>query len=240
MISQSTNILSAGIDATTFFVFALVFGIWALLAYSKRVSAKKNNHNVWAAQVSALQALELSIDKPDNTQVTTKLEAGEVFIGSCTAALLEYKKGDRNYQGINQGLSFKVTKNIRYNVGGSKGKITSDPDYMAPVDQGKAVFTNQRIIYIGQEFTRQFDLGKILDYEIAPNGFNFILSLSNAEKRSGLQTIDTMQIWPGLLFAVAHEYNDSGLKGAKTQITTTLEQFKNAEPGVSPETKAAI
>jgi hypothetical protein len=49
-----------------------------------------------------------------------------------------------------------------------------------------------------------------------------------------------MQIWPGLLYAVAHEYQASGLKGAKAQISTTLEQFKSAEPGVSPETKASI
>ena len=71
------------------------------------------------------------------------------------------------------------------------------------LDTGKAIFTNQRVIFVGPNHNREWELDKLLDLQIGDNGYEVTAAVSNRNKTSALAADASTGITPGIAFAMA-------------------------------------
>jgi len=147
----------------------------------------------------------------------------EALFDVTNVELLEFKSTGSSYSGGHAGISFPLFGRIRGNVGGSQGQITRNPEALLAVDTGTVKVTSERIIFIGEREARVFELDKILDYELGPNGLWVKLAMSNKTKREGFQHMALDQITLGMTFGVANAWSNDG-KDAAVQYAKNLAQ----------------
>jgi len=119
--------------------------------------------------------------------------------------LTEYQSTGSSYSGGSAGVSFPLFGRVRGNVGGQSGSITRNPEELMVVDQGQAIFTNQRIVFSGSKFVRDWDLKNAVNLEPGPNGINVKIAVTNRDRTSGLQSFDMNAFGPG--YAAAYVFN---------------------------------
>ncbi len=88
-----------------------------------------------------------------------------VFTG---VSLLELRTEKRSYRGTSHGLSIRVAKGVYYRPGMHSGNITETAEVWKPLDmQGEMVITNQRVVYAGTRYSREFPFAKLLSWRLA-------------------------------------------------------------------------
>jgi hypothetical protein len=175
-------------------------GIWI---YTKRNKAIKFLEGL-DQQAATLEALAKGELAPSNLGIA--LSKGETTI--CVLqnmALTEYQSTGSSYSGGSVGVSFPLFGRVRGNVGGQSGSITKNPEELMVVDQGQAIFTNQRIVFSGAKFVRDWDLKNAVNLEPGPNGINVKIAVTNRDRTSGLQSFDINAFGPG--YAAAYVFN---------------------------------
>ena len=100
-------------------------------------------------------------------------------------SLIEPRRGPGHYQGGYQGFSFKVTKGIRYHVGGSRGTFVQGDERPTPIDDGTITITTQRVIFQGMKQAREWAFAKLLGMQHDPKLPWTALQVSNRQKVSG-------------------------------------------------------
>jgi hypothetical protein len=118
--------------------------------------------------------------------------------------LREYKSPGRESSGGFGGASVRLTDRISVG-GGYKGQSRAKPEEVTVLDTGKAIFTNQRVLFVGPNHNREWDLNKLLDLQIDDNGYEVTAAVSNRNKTSALAADASLGITPGILFAMAVE-----------------------------------
>lgn len=179
---------------------------------------KKKKETEKAALLSIADRLEaISKDlKPIEASGGLALKAGEdVYFESQPVGLIEYRSSGSTYSGMNQSVSVPIVKGVRYSVGSSQGSITRNPEQLTQIDTGKAIFTNKRIIFVGPNNTREWDLSKLVDMTAGPNGQTISISVSNRQKTSGLSSIGRENITPGFYASIIQQLHSEGLVAAK-------------------------
>jgi hypothetical protein len=193
-------------------VIAIVIGGIVFLA---RRTKKASDKFTLLAMADKLEAISKEL-KPIESSAVIKLKANEAaYFESEPVSLFEYRSTGSSYSGYNQGISVPIVKGVRYSVGSSSGQITRNPEQQTQIDTGKAIFTNQRIIFIGPNITREWDLNKLLDMTSGPNGQTIAISVSNRQKTSGLGSIGRENLTPGMLASMAQQLNTGTVKDAQ-------------------------
>jgi hypothetical protein len=86
--------------------------------------------------------------------------------------LYEEKVVSRTFESNSVGMSFRLTKRIRVQTGQSHGEFFSKSAYVV-VSNGKLVFTNKRIIFMGDAKSFATSLDKIIDMSPMSDGVRF-------------------------------------------------------------------
>jgi hypothetical protein len=160
------------------------------------------------------------------------LRPGETVIYHLSQVRLnEYRSNGSTYSGTSNGLSFRVTKNVRYNTSVSQGNITKKPEVLQTVDTGSATFTNQRVIYTGEKYTREWNFDKLLNAESGPNGSWVRFAVSNRQTVSGLGVSNYSDIMPGMLAAIAYEWFEKGESAASRFALDTAARIRAIAAG---------
>jgi hypothetical protein len=131
-----------------------------------------------------------------------------------SVALTEYESTGSSFSGGTAGVSFPITDTIGGNVGGMKGRFTRNPEQLMIVDQGKAIFTNQRILFSGAKFVRDWNLKDIVSLEPGPNGVDVKIAVTNRERTSGLRSVSVNDFGPGYASAYVFNLSQNGLESA--------------------------
>jgi hypothetical protein len=204
-----------------------------------QIRAKKQEKFLEGLKYQATQLSLVAEGKLQDTSLAISLNKDEKVLATLPYTLLtEYQSTGSTYSGTNAGVSFPLFGSIRGNVGGQGGQFTKNPEQLMAVDTGKAIFTNQRIIFSGAKFVRDWDLDKVVSLEPGPNGFNVKIAVSNQARTSGLQSPDINMFGPGYLAAYAFNYYSNGAAAAKKwadelveniRKTVEIEQAKKAE-----------
>lgn len=85
-----------------------------------------------------------------------------VFSG---VSLLELRSQKRTYRGTSHGLSIRIAKGVYYRPGIHSGSITETTETWKPLDTGgDMVITNQRVVYAGTRYSREFPFAKLLSW----------------------------------------------------------------------------
>ena len=207
-------------------IFTLVILGLIIVAIVQGVKAKKRNDKAaLLALADKLEAMSKDL-KPIETSGGLAVKTGEsVYFELQPVGLIEYRSSGSTYSGMNQSVSIPIVKGVRYSVGSSQGSITRNPEQLTQIDTGKAIFTNQRIIFVGPNHTREWDLNKLVDMTSGPNGQTISISVSNRQKTSGLSSIGRENITPGFYASIAQQLNSSGVAAAKAnalEIATNI------------------
>jgi len=113
---------------------------------------------------SLYTAAMLQAHGPTSVESPLILKRGEQAYLTVSASLAR-RKTKVSFQGGSQGISFPIGHTgIRYRVGTFRGHPVSQ-DYIANIDSGTLVLSNQRVAFIGRQKSLAIPLDKILHVE---------------------------------------------------------------------------
>ncbi len=211
-----------------FIALGIVIAVYAYRDYKSDKKAKdREGHSKHASRVERLsQNLRAGWYPP------MALKPGEVVIYHLAQVdLNEFRSNGSTYTGTTNGFSFRVTKNVRYNTSVSQGSINNKPEVLQVVDSGSATFTNQRVIFTGEKYSREWNFSKLLNAESGPNGSWVRFAVSNQQKVSGLRVSNYNDILPGMLAAIAYEWFEKGEPAARQFATDTASRIRAVAAG---------
>ena len=211
---------------------ALIIAVFVVIAIIFVV--KDNNRRKQETFVDNLEACATILDqiadgKEPELSVGMALQKGEKLIYVCPiVALTEYESSGSSFSGMNAGVSFPLFGDVRGNVGGMGGEFTKNPEVLTQIDYGQAVFTNQRIVFSGAKMVRDWDLAKTVSLEPGANGLNVKIAVSNRERTSGLQALNSMAFGPGYPAGYVFTLFDKGEAGAKKWARKLANEIREA------------
>ena len=140
-------------------VFWVILALGGLFFFVVRRNIGMENQSKLSAGLTAGASLLENIAKgtlPElNSGFSTK--QGEKLILSMDAVVLtEYQSTGSSYSATSLGVSIPLFGRIRGNVGWQGGDITKNPEQWMAVDEGRAVFTDQRIVFTGAKLVREW------------------------------------------------------------------------------------
>jgi hypothetical protein len=113
--------------------------------------------------------------------VNIRLKPGEMAHASVSAALLK-EVAVKEWRGRSQGVSFRVTKGVRYRVGASRGRLVTVGSQVVTDDVGPLYVTSTRCVFTGRRRALEFDYKKLLDVHLYTDGLG--LAVSNRQATS--------------------------------------------------------
>jgi hypothetical protein len=126
------------------------------------------------------------VTRADAPDLSLQLKKGETVLGVLRGcSLIEPRRGPGHYQGGYQGFSFKVTKGVRYHVGGSRGTFVQGDERPTPIDAGTVTITTQRVVFQGEKQAREWAFSKLLGVQHDPKLPWTAIQVSNRQKVSG-------------------------------------------------------
>jgi hypothetical protein len=171
-----------------------------------------------------------------------------VFYVLTGAGLMETRAGPRHWQGGYSGFSFRVTKGIRYHVGGTRGTSVQGDDETKLIDTGTATITNQRIVFQGEKQAREWAFAKLLGYQHDQHSPWTPIQVSNRQKVSGIRydanTAQEFQFNLALALATFNGTRDAfvaalGAEFQQHQAQKPISQASAALPAADAATVAA-
>lgn len=183
------------------------------IVFATRNAQKVQNSN---SQSQLSELTELAKTLPNFESQGLALRANESFIYRCeNVTLEEMQSGGSHYAGGSSGFSFRVMKGVYYRVGGSRGQVVKDPATLQAAGQGSLTFTSQRIVYVGDQATREFDLAKILNISMTPDFNQLEVAVSGKTKPSIFVGAKGAQLPIGTCANIALNYLNGGVEQAK-------------------------
>lgn len=230
------------IGANILLVMVLVFvagalpWLWLPLIAGGGAAIFKHFYDKRKNEARFLDALEQQADTLDalaNGELATESAGTALNKGEETVcvlpnvALTEYQSTGSTYSGGNAGISFPLAGKIRGHVGGQSGSITKNPEQLMVVDMGQVIYTNQRILFSGAKFVRDWDLDKIVSMEAGSNGVTVKIAVTNRERTSGLQAPDLFSFGPGYAAAYVLNVKHDGEAAAKTWAKDLAQELRS-------------
>ena len=206
---------------------SVIIALIVVVIIQARRGKKKADKEALLSLADKLEAISKDL-KPIEPSGGLALKSTElVYFESEPVGLFEYRSTGSTYSGMNQGVSVPIVKGIRYSVGSSQGSLTKNPEAPTQIDTGKAIFTNQRIIFVGPNMTREWDLSKLVNMSAGPNGQTISISVSNRQKTSGLSSIGKENITPGFYASIIQRLNSDGVEAAKKNALEIATNIRN-------------
>ena len=106
----------------------------------------------------------------------------------------------KEYQAGYAGISYKVSKNMRVNTGGAKGRMVPVGTEIQVEDVGIMSITNQRVVFMGSKKTQEFLYTKLVGINMFEEGLT--LGVSNRQTSSSFQ-VDHPQLVAATIGAAA-------------------------------------
>jgi hypothetical protein len=120
-------------------------------------------------------------------QVPLVAKKGElVFLHMPGAGLIEPRRLPGQWVGGYSGFSFRVMKGVSYRVGGTRGTYAQGAETQQMIDQGDAIVTNQRVVFLGSKQTREWAYSKLMGIQHDDKLGATYLQVSNRQKVSGI------------------------------------------------------
>jgi hypothetical protein len=208
------------------FSFAILVSFVSYLVLSYRGS-KNDALEALDKQMAILDRMpEGVIDDEDYVFAKRK---DEVVIARVNQTMLkEFRSNGSTRSGGYGGVSFPLFGRVRGNVGGYSGQSIRNPEESTPIDVGTSTFTNQRIVFAGDNVVREFELSKLVNLEAGDNGITLTIAVSNRDKASVLASVNFDDLTPGIAASIAVAYQEGGKAEAVKKIDETKQQIKDA------------
>jgi hypothetical protein len=208
------------------FNFAILLSFSTYLFLSNRVKNREALQSLHK-QAAILEVMEGGDFEEDDYVFSTR--KGEVVIARVNETLLnEFRSNGSSSSGGFGGVSLPIFGNVRANVGGYSGRSSRNPEESTPIDVGTSTYTNQRIVFAGENVVREFDLDKLVNLEAGDNGITLTIAVSNRDKASMLSSVNFDDLTPGIAASIAVAYQEGGQELALEKIRETRQQIADA------------
>lgn len=208
-------------------IYVIAIVIVALIGAFQLYKKKQNNKTI--EELYALRPLLQKFTRGFEpiTDLYISLRPKEfAFYERNNVSLYEYKSSGSTMSGGFLGGSLGITDNIAITGGGFEGQSTPNPEVATEIDNGRVIFTNQRVAFVGSNHTREFDFEKLLNLDIAPNGFIVKVSVSGQPKTSALRADASGGLTPGFAFGIAAALYQHGEEEAKALASQVLRDIE--------------
>jgi len=208
------------------FSFAILVSFVSYLVLSYRGS-KNDALEALGKQMAILDRMPQGII--DDEDYVFAKRKDEVVIARVNQTMLkEFRSNGSTRSGGYGGVSFPLFGRVRGNVGGYSGQSIRNPEESTPIDVGTSTFTNQRIVFAGDNVVREFELSKLVNLEAGDNGITLTIAVSNRDKASVLASVNFDDLTPGIAASIAVAYQEGGKAEAVKKIDETKQQIKDA------------
>ena len=208
------------------FSFAILVSFVSYLVLSYRGS-RNDALEALAKQMAILDRMPQGII--DDEDYVFAKRKDEVVIARVNETMLkEFRSNGSTRTGGYGGVSFPLFGRVRGNVGGYSGQTVRNPEESTPIDVGTSTFTNQRIVFAGDNVVREFELSKLVNLEAGDNGITLTIAVSNRDKASVLASVNFDDLTPGIAASIAVAYQEGGKAEAVKKINETKQQIKDA------------
>ncbi len=153
-----------------------------------------------SAQLVAIRVARANagrLDPLDSHEMITK--ADEVVYYEAVGTLLK-EVSIKEYRGGYSGVSYKVSKNVRINTGGTRGRMVEVGKQIVPEDVGILSITNSRAVFMGSKKTLEFRFDKLVGARLFEDAIT--LQVSNRQTPAVIQ-FDQPQLVAAVLNAAA-------------------------------------
>jgi len=156
---------------------------------------------------------------------------GETLFGVFSdCRLIEVKRGAGSYQGSYAGFSYRVSKNLRAHVGGSRGTYVQGAEELRITDEGEVVVTNQRVVFQGQHNSREWSFSKLISAQHDQVRPISMIHVSNRMKVSGV----AYKVEQASQVRFAIELGAALQSGTNHALAGTLEAERDAHARLRP------
>lgn len=208
------------------FSFAFLVSFSTYLFLRSRDKNKEALESLHKQEAILARMAEGTFEEDDYVFATRK---GEVVIARVGQTMLrEFRSNGSTSSGGFGGASLPVFGNVRANVGGYSGGSRRNPEESTPIDVGTSTYTNQRIVFAGENVVREFDLDKLVNLEAGDNGITLTIAVSNRDKASILASVNFDNLTPGIAASIAIAYQEGGQAEALKKIAETRTQIADA------------
>jgi hypothetical protein len=190
--------------------------------------------NNWQSEIDILNsALDIFTgaakgDEPEDHQLVQK--KGELLLWTGQAIFHEAGRTPSTYQGGSAGISIPVVAGIRVRVGQFKGTIVPGNEIQVEKEAGLVKLTNQRLIFVGSFNTSEWAFAKMLSAARNEAGNDFIISVSNRKKTSGLRFSEQDGKSFGRLFSLALYAYENGIQNTVKEIKSEITKRNKEKP----------
>ncbi len=196
--------------------YFVIFVVLVVAAIMFAANKSRQSKSIVALAAMAKELRKIENEVPRLSGIFLALEPGEfAFYERSNVQLREYKSPGRESSGAFGGVGVRLTKGISVGGGGYKGQSRAKPEELTVLDTGKTIFTNQRVIFVGPNHNREWELDKLLDLQISDNGYEVSAAVSNRNRTSALAADASSGITPGILFAIAVQLSKGDEQEAK-------------------------
>ena len=168
-------------------------------------------------------------EEPEN-DLSLAQKKGELFLWSGNAIYHEAGRSASTYVGGSSGFSIPLVAGIRYRVGSFKGQVVPGEEMQIDKDSGIVKLTNQRLIFTGPLASSEWAFTKLLSSFSNPERTDFIFSVSNRKKSSGLKFSNKDGYFFAHLFALALYTYENGLPETIKNIKSELKESEGKKP----------
>jgi hypothetical protein len=208
------------------FTFAFLASYVTFLILRSRDKNKEALDSLHKQEAVLARMAQGAFEEDDYVFATRKDEVVIARVGQ--TMLREFRSSGSTNSGGFGGVSLPVFGNVRANVGGYSGKSRRNPEESTPIDVGVSTYTNQRIVFAGDNVVREFDLDKLVNLEAGDNGITLTIAVSNRDKASVLASVNFDDLTPGIAASIAVAYQEGGQALALEKIEETRKQIADA------------
>jgi hypothetical protein len=188
----------------------------------------------WQSEIDILNtALDIFTNaakgnEPEDHQLVQK--KGELVLWSGQAIFHEAGRTPSTYQGGSAGISIPVVAGVRVRVGQFKGSMVPGEQIQVDKEMGLVKLTNQRLIFAGSYNTSEWAFAKMLSAARNEAGDDFIISVSNRKKTSGLKFSPQDGKAFAHLFALALFAYENGIPNTVKEIKSEITKRNKEKP----------
>ena len=148
-------------------------------------------------EVMTARANSGRLEAVDNPELITK-GGEEVYLEVVAQKTKEVTV--KEYQGGYAGVSYKISKNMRVNTGGTRGRMVPVGTQIVTEDVGILSITSTRVVFVGSKKTQEFLYTKLVGLQMFEEGLT--LGVSNRQTSSSFQ-VDNPQLVAATIGAAA-------------------------------------
>jgi len=162
---------------------------------------------------------------------------GETLFGVFPGCrLIEVKRGAGSYQGNYAGFSYRVSKNLRAHVGGSRGTYVQGAEELRITDEGEVVVTNLRVVFQGAHNSREWAFPKLISAQHDQARPITMMHVSNRQKVSGIASQPDQA--PQVRFAI--ELGAALQSGTNQSLAASVQAERDAHARRRPATPLMV